>query len=160
MARIPNDELVARAWLAAAVDDLTVDKIATTLPDPPWTDNEFVQIMQVGGTPDTHLPINEPVISINCFAMVPGSTKPPWGQANELAMKVMAATYDRRPAAAATALNLATLLGAAFSEYGGVLVRSVWPVSQPRRIPSDPSQYAVYNLDLQFSWVASSEVYA
>jgi hypothetical protein len=151
MALIPNDELVAKAWLVAAVSSLTAAKVATTLPDPPWTDNEFVQIMQVGGTPDTHLPIFEPVVSVNCFALKSGSTKPPWGQANHLASKILAACYDRRPATATMQLTI--------SGYGGALVRSVWAVSQPRRIQSDPSQYAVYNLDLQFSWVASSEVY-
>ena len=159
MALIPHNELVARAWLVAAVDGLSASKVATTLPDPPWTDNEFVQIMQVGGSPNAELPIFEPVISVNCFALVAGSAKPPWGQANQLAEKIRATCYNRRPAAAATTLDLATLLGAAFAGYGGALVRTVTPVSEPSRIPSDPSQYAVYNLDLQFNWSASSEVY-
>lgn len=159
MALIPNDELVARAWLVAAVTGLTAGKVATTLPDPPWTDNEFVQIMQVGGAPNAELPVFEPVVSVNCFAMVLGSTKPPWGKANALANQIMATTYNRRPAHADMLLDLEALLGAAFSGYGDALVRSVWPVSLPRRVPSDPSQYAVYNLDLQFSWTAVSEVY-
>lgn len=153
MALIPNDELVAINWLDAAVSGITSAKVATTLPDhTAWVDNEFYQVMQVGGSPDIELPINQPVISINCFAVKPGSTKPPWGHAHQNAMKVMAATYNRRPGSAATLLTMP-------AGYGAALVRSVFPVSQPRRIPSDPSQFAVYNLDLQFSWVAIAETY-
>lgn len=153
MALIPNDELVAKAWLVAALSLPASGKVATTLPDyTSWVDNEFYQIMQVGGAPDVELPINEPVVSINCFAVTPGSTKPPWGHAHQNAMKILNATYNRRPGTSATALAMP-------SGYGGALLRSVWPVSQPRRIPSDPSQFAVYNLDVQFSWVASSEVF-
>ena len=154
MALIPNDELVAAAWLAAAVDGLTAAKVATTLPDTPWTDNEFVQIMQVGGTPDIHLPLPEPVISVNCFANVPGSAKPPWGHANQLAMKIWKACY-------AKLYNPDTSVVVAMpSGYGSAIVRTVAPVSQPRRIPSDPSQFAVYNIDLQFSWYPASETFA
>lgn len=151
---IPNDEVVAVAWLQAAVTGLT-GKVATALPDPPWNaDNEFVQVMQVGGTPDIHLPILEPVVSVNCFAMVTGSTKPPWNHANQLAMKIWKATQAiRYGTSAAVALDLP-------GAYGNALVRAVTAVSQPRRVPSDPSQFAVYNLDLLLSWVPAQEVFA
>lgn len=153
MALIPNDELVATGWLVAAVTGLTTRKVAATLPDPPWVDNEFVQIMQVGGAPNIDVPILEPVVSVNCFAMRPGSSKPPWGQANQLAMKIWKACYGLQ-------YNPSGMVVVSPSGYGSALVRAVYPVSQPRRIPSDPSQYAVYNLDLQFSWVPSAEVFA
>jgi hypothetical protein len=153
MALIPNDELVAIAWLDAAVSGITSAKVATTLPDyTSWTDNEFYQIMQVGGSPNIDLPVNQPVISINCFAVAPGSTKPPWGHAHQNAMKVLAATYNRRPAAAANLLTMP-------AGYGAALVQSVYPISQPRRLPSDPSQFAVYNFDFAMVWVAAAEVY-
>jgi hypothetical protein len=151
MSLLPNDELVARAWLLAAVDGLT-GKVATTLPDLPWTDNEFVQIMQVGGTPDPENPQMRPVISVNCFAMKAGSTRPPWGQANQLAMRILMATYSkRRQTSGAVELDLP-------DGYGRAIVQSAQVVSQPRRLPSDPSQYAVYNLDIQLWWIPASEV--
>lgn len=154
MALLPNDELVARAWLIAAVSGLAAGKVGTQLPDhTSWTDNEFVQIMQVGGAPDIELPILEPVISVNCFAVKPGSAKPPWGQANSLAMEIWQACYTKR------FNNSSAVVLSMPSGYGGALVRSVWPVSQPRRIPSDPTQFAVYNLDIQMSWVPSSETF-
>lgn len=149
---IPNDELVAKAWLVAAVP-LAASKVATTLPDPPWTDDEFVQIMQVGGSPDQDVPVGEPVISVNCFAMKASSLKPPWGQANQLAQQIWLATFPVRWAPD-PAVELATLPAG----YGRAIVRVVRAMSQPKRIESDPSQYAVYNLDLQFSWVPASVV--
>ena len=154
MSLIPNNELVARAWLIAAVSDLSSDKVATTLADPPWPDNEFVQIMQVGGSSNPELPVMEPVVSVNCFAFKPGSAKPPWGQANHLASAIWKACY------AARYNPSSVVLPSMPSGYGAALIRSVYPVSLPRRVPSDPSQYAVYNLDVAFSWVPSSEVFA
>jgi hypothetical protein len=148
---LPNTELVARAWLLAAVTGLT-GKVATTLPDPPWTDNEFVQIMSVGGTPDPELARFNPAVTVNCYAMVPGSTKPPWGRAAQLAMRIWQATlpvrYSPDPA---VELDLP-------DGYGRAIVQSVSAVSDVRRLPSDPSQYAVYNLDILFSWVPASVV--
>jgi len=150
---LPNDELVAKAWLEAAVP-LTAGKVATTLPDPPWTDDEFVQIMQVGGNPDPELMIAEPVVSVNCFAMKANSIKPPWGQANHLAQLIWQATLQRRWAPH-PAVELVLPSG-----YGRAIVRTAQAVSLPKRVPSDPSQYAVYNLDIQFSWIPASVVIA
>lgn len=151
MSLLPNAELVARAWLLAAVPNLT-GKVATTLPEPPWADDEFVQIMQVGGSPNIEVPQFRPVVSVNCFAMKANSLNPPWGQANQLAEQIRMATYEiRTRGEAGVALTLP-------SGYGVALVQSVYPVSEPRRIPSDPSQFAVYNLDLQFIWTPASEL--
>lgn len=147
MSLLPNSELVAQAWLLAAVTGLT-GKVATTLPDPPWTDNEFVQIMSVGGGPDQEVPRYNPVISLNCFAMKQGSARPPWGQAAQLANRIIQACYEIRYNS-----NSRVLLSMQPSGYMQAVVTSVYPVSDMRRIPSDPSQYAVYNLDLQFTWV-------
>lgn len=149
---LPNDELVAMAWLPAAVSRITTAKVATTLPDPPWTDDEFVQIMQVGGDADRDNMISEPVISVNCFAMKASSIKPPWGQANHLASLIWEATFQRRWAPD-PAVELTMPTG-----YGRAIVRTVSALTRPRRIESDPSQYAVYNLDLQFNWVPASVV--
>lgn len=150
---LPNDELVALAWLVAAVP-LASSKVATTLPSPPWTDDEFVQIMQVGGSSDPDTMLARPVVSVNCFAMKADSIKPPWGQANHLASSIWQATYQRRWAPH-NAVELTMPTG-----YGRAVVLSVFAVSRPRRIPSDPSQYAVYNLDLEFAWIPASVVIA
>lgn len=152
---LPNDELVAMAWLIAAVP-LASGKVATTLPDPPWTDNEFVQIMQVGGGSDVDNPIANPVVSCNCFAMKVNSLNPPWGQAAQLAQKIWLATFQPHYAPhGAVELDMPT---PSPTPYGRALVRTVSAVSRPRRIPSDPSHYAVYNIDIEISWVPASVV--
>lgn len=149
---IPHNELVARAWLIAAVPRLIAGNVATTLPDPPWANNEFVQIMQVGGDGDRDNPIESPVVSLNCFAMKPNSRQVPWGQAESLAQDIWIQTFQIRYAPdPAVALDLGSL-------YSTPLCRTVQAVSLPRRIPSDPSQYAVYNLDVLFDWVPAEVV--
>ncbi len=150
---LPNVELIASAWVIAAVDGVTAGKVATKLPDAPWPDNEFVQIMQVGGTPDPDNPQSQPVVSFNCYANKANSKNPPWGQANQLAMRIWRATYVKRwqphPAVELTTLP---------TGYGRAIVQTVTALSEPKRIPSDPSQYAVYSLDVQFYWIPASEV--
>lgn len=153
MTFIPNAELVCKAWLLAAVDGLS-SNVATKLPDPPWPNEEFIQIMRVGGSPDIDVPRFNPVMSVNCFARKANSLNPPWGQANELAMRVVTATYKIHYAThAAVRLTMPT-------GYGLARVHSVYPVSEVNRVPSDPSQYACYTVDLQFVWTPDSLVVA
>lgn len=158
MSLLPNSELVGMAWLIAAVSRLTAAKVATTLPDPPWPDGEFCQIMQVGGTPDRDNPIQDPVISVNCFATKEGSLKPPWGQAANLAMEIWQATFSIRYAPHPAVL--ASMPVPDPSAYGTALIRTVTAMATPRRVPSDPSQFAVYNLDLLIDWVPVGMVVA
>lgn len=148
---IPNAELVARAWLLAAVPGAS--GVSTNLPDPPWTNNEFLQIMKVGGSPDVDVPQFNPVISVNCWAMVANSRRPPWGHANELAMRVVMATYAQRAKRAPDSTVIVTLPAG----YTRARIHSVFPLAEPNRLPSDPSQYAVYTLDLQFAWSPDGE---
>lgn len=148
---IPHAEMVAKAWLLAAVPGLS-GNVATTLPDLPWYNDQFIQVMNVGGTPDPHVPQLNPVVTVNCFAASPGSTKPPWNKASSLAMAVWKATFQVRYAPD-PAVELAMP-----SMYGRALCQSVLPVSDIKKLPSDPSQYAVFSLDLQFNWVPASVV--
>ena len=153
MSFIPNAELVTKAWLLAAVPGLS-SNVATTLPDFPWPNNEFIHIVRVGGSPAIDLPQFQPVMSINCYAGKAGSTKPPWGQANELAMRVVMATYAAHYAGHAS-VSLAMPTG-----YSAARVQSVYPVSEVNKTPSDPSQYALYTVDLQLVWIPSDLVVA
>lgn len=144
---IPNAEQVAVAWLKAAVSGITTN-VATDLPDPSWLNDEFIQVMKVGGSPDIDVPMLHPVISVNCWAMKANSRRPPWNHANELAMRVVKAAYQQAFKRAPDPTVLVTLP----SGYMTARVRSVYPLAEPNRLPSDPSQYAAYTLDLQFSW--------
>lgn len=149
---IPNAELVAKAWLLAAVPGLS-NNVSTNLPDPTWPNNEYLQIMKVGGSPNIDVPLFNPVISVNCWAMVLNSRRPPWGHANELAMRVVMACYNQRAKRAPDPAVKLTLP----SGYTQARMQSVHPLAEPNRLPSDPSQYAVYTLDLQMVWTPDGE---
>lgn len=149
---LANAELVARHWLLA--QDFIDSNVATTLPDVPWPNDEFVHIVNVGGTPDRDNPLMSSVVSFTCYAMRHGSTKPPWGKANQLAMKIVMACWAQTNLYAPdprVALDLP-------SSYGRTLVQSVWPVSEVRRAPADPSQYAAFNVDIQLVWTPAEVV--
>lgn len=149
---LPTAELVAKYWLIAAVSRLSGGNVATTLPDLPWTNDEFVQVMNVGGTPHGHVPQMESAVTVNAFAAREDSTKPPWNQAATLAMEILVATYKIRYAP-----DPAVML-ALPSGYGLARVHKVKAVSEIKKLPSDGSQYAVFTLDLVIGWTPDSVV--
>lgn len=141
---IPTDELVAVAWIKAALG--LTNGVSTTLPDQPWEDQQWLQVMQVGGSPDIDLPVFDAAVSINAFAYSEGSAKPPWNKANHLLQQLLVATYQtQRQPSNRVAITLP-------GDYGEAIVMSVRPLSLPRRIPSDPSQFAAYNMDIGMMW--------
>lgn len=148
---LPNSMLVAKHWLLAAVDGVN-SNVATTLPDQPWPDDQFIQVMNVGGAPDIDNPMFHPVVGVNIYAVKPGSTKPPWGKAAQFGMKVVQACYVKPYAP--DGQTRVVLPGS----YDDAIVTSVYPVSDLREVPSDPSQYAVYSVDLVLTWVPASLV--
>lgn len=141
----PNSDLVIAAWVRAACG-LPTNGVATTLPDQPWPGDQFVQIMQVGGTPNPESPLRRPVATLNCYAVKPNSLKPPWGRANALAEQIWEATFvTRYHDDPACTLTMPT-------GYGAARVLDVIALTEPRRLPADPSQYALYGLDIQVDW--------
>ena len=149
---IPTDELVAVAWVKAALS--LTNGVSTTLPDKPWADNQWLQIMQVGGSPDIDVPLMDAAISINAYAYSENSLKPPWNQANHLLARLLMATYSlQRQPSSQVELDLP-------GDFGRAVICSVRPLSLPRRIPSDPSQYAAYNMDVGILWYPASVVIA
>jgi hypothetical protein len=140
-------ELVATAWLITVVGD----RVATTLPKPSadgsisWADDGFVTLVTAGGTPNAYVPLREPVIGVDCWAVNPQSQKPPWNKAAALAEAIVAACQDHRAIA-----QTVTLPGG----YPAAQVRSAYVTGDPRRIPDDPSSYAHYSIPgLAISWV-------
>jgi hypothetical protein len=141
---VPTTDLVASAWVAS-IPGLDSSMVGPSLPQDvtKWA-NGFIQVMTVGGTPSLYVPVAQPVVSIDCWAVNPGSTKPPWGKANHLSELVRAATYDH-----ATVQRDLTLPG----NYPTARCLSVYPASEPRRIYSDEAAYARFNFDLVFHWI-------
>jgi hypothetical protein len=138
-----NTELVAMAWLGG-VTGLTSAMVATQLPkdNSSWAASGFVAVRTVGGAPGIHVPLRQPVVMVDTWAVNPNSGKPPWFQANALAELIDAGC---RAATAARTVTLPT-------NYGQARVHSAYLVSEPRRAYGDQGDYARYTTDLPLNW--------
>lgn len=149
-----NSEIVFEAWLRG-VTGVDPNKLGSTLPqDQAWADTGFIQFAVVGGVPDLDNPIRKPVFGLDFWAIspTPGSNKPPWWQANNLAETVLAGCYnDANPAAGGR--DVSAVLQAAHPQYDGARVLSVYSLSEPRRVYEDISSYARYTMDVLCNWV-------
>ncbi|MFJ8935356.1 hypothetical protein ACIRL0_06505 [Streptomyces sp. NPDC102365] len=144
----PTTDLVAVAWLTSLFDTPIV---STTLPKTStdqtisWAATGFVVVSAVGGTPNWYMPMRNPVVSVDCWAVNPQSGKPPWGRANNLAETIVAACYDvpsiSRPL---------TLPGG----FPPARVLTAYPLGEPQRVRDDQASYARYNLPLALMWRA------
>lgn len=142
-----NTELVAEAWLGTA-EGLSPGQVATTLPTDVamWAELGFVQVGPVvGGSPDPHIPKRTPVVQIDCWAANPGSNKPPWGKASNLAETIRAA-YETDHRAIQRTLTLRP-------GFPQARVLSAYFAVEPRRVPSDQAGYARYHVDMVFDWI-------
>lgn len=162
---LPDSELVACGWLAQ-ISGWTSAMVGTTLPRlgpdgpmPDWVATGFVTVAVVGGTPASHVPQAEPVLSINCWAVNakcagPGqpinvSTKPPWGDASQLSRQIVAAAYALdKGAGRAVAMPV--------PGYAHAAVTSALLLTEPRRMTADIAGFARYQFEIQLTWVAGS----
>lgn len=140
----PTNELVAVAWLKGVTG--LGDRVATELPsdNTSWAASGFVQVTAIGGTPEATMPVARPAISVDCWAVNADTGRPPWGRANQLAEYVRAAVHDH------TATPRAVTMPAA---YAGARVLTAYMLNEPRRIRTDPADYARFNFDLHLSWI-------
>jgi hypothetical protein len=135
-------ELVATAWLKTVVGD----RVATTLPkdNTTWAASGFCTLVVAGGTPNLYVPLREPAVGVDCWAVNPQSQKPPWNKAAALAEAIQAACYDH------PAIPQRVTLPAG---YPGVQVLSAYTTGEHRRVPDDPSSYARYSIPgLVIAW--------
>ena len=143
--RLPSARMVAVAWLnRLGLDAGCGLELPADLDS--WSEHGFVCVPVVaGGSPGRHVPMRSPVVQVDCWACRPGSDVAPWGKAAELAEQVFAAAYQEplRPQLAMP------------SGYAPVLLRAVYPVTEPREIPNDGAGFARLEIDMQFVWSAS-----
>lgn len=156
---LPSDELVAVAWIAS-ISGLSTAMVGTQLPPDvnadgsaaSWINTGFITVSVVGGNPDPLLPVNRPVLQVDCWATVPGSNKPPWNKAAAIASVIRYATWDRirgpRPLAV-------TVNGVA---YPLAVVQGAYLATAFRRIYDDQGDYARYQGDLALSWIAPADI--
>lgn len=151
----PNDELVAAAWLAS-IPGLSPAMVATTLPpdvDPrtgnpaAWVTTGFVTVSVAGGNPDAMLPVNRPVMQVDCWATRPGSNKPPWWQAAAIASVIRRATWNL------VAIPRPLTITANGVAYPGAIVRAAYMATAFRRLYADSADYAQYSGDLALDWI-------
>ena len=140
-----STELVAIAWLKGTLGDI----VATTLPKPAadgtysWADTGFCTLTVVGGDSDMYVPIRRPVVAVDCWAVNPGSQKPPWNKAGQLAEAIQAGCYEVQDIP-----RLLVLPG----DCPPARVLSAYTAYEPRRVPDDASSYARYTLGLTLHW--------
>lgn len=146
----PTSELVAVKWLTIYVDGLSEGQVGTTLPKSvsAWADQGFLQVQTVPGgrAPDIDLPRRLPVLQLDGWACAPGSSKPPWDLANRLVELVRVATEDAQVGRYGITITPKT-------GYSDARVQAVYLVSEPQRVPDDPSGYARFTADLAIDWV-------
>ena len=139
-------ELVAIAWLKTVVGD----RVATTLPKRSqdgtysWAEIGFVTLTSVGGSPNLYVPLRDPVMGVDCWAVNPDSQKPPWDKAATLAEAIQAACYDH------PAIPQKVTLPAGYPQ---ARVLSAYTTGEHRRVPDDPSSFARYSIPgLVIAW--------
>lgn len=155
---LPSDEMVATAWIGT-VPGISADMVGTQLPPDadakgvpaPWVQTGYVTVAVVGGTPDALLPVNRPVIQVDCWATDPGSNKPPWMMAKAIGAAIQRATWDRYRICRPLAISLN---GAA---YPAAVVHSAYLNTAFRRVYDDAGDYARYSADLALSWVTVND---
>ena len=139
-----NTELVAITWLGG-VSGLASNMVAAVLPkdNATWSATGFVTVRTSGGSPGIYTPLRNPVVTLDFWAVKPGSNKPPWFAANYLAELV-----DRgcRATDASRPLTLP-------ANYPPARVLTAYLISEPRRAYGDQGDYAHYVADLQLHWV-------
>lgn len=142
----PNADLVAVAWVST-VTGVDPGQVATARPEDAskWKEKGFVQLTVVGGTPDRDTPIRRPVLSVDAWAVNPGTDKAPWGKAFNLAELVVQGTYPLRPYLAARPVTMP-------AGYSGARVMTAEALSEPRRIEDSSASYAHVQFDLLLTW--------
>lgn len=144
----PTPEQIAVTWLGT-VPGVPLGKVATTLPadTAAWATEGFLTVLSVGGPGAVYVPVRSPVVQVDAWANNPDSSKPPWGKAGHLIGAVIERTFtDTQPG------EFLVMAG-----FRSVRLMSVFPMTEPRRIPDDESSFARYQLDLTFSYVLVAE---
>jgi hypothetical protein len=151
----PNSELVAVAWLGSAAG--LSGLVSTRLPrdTSTWSASGFITVGDgfggaggvIGGAPDKHTQLRNPVLSLHAWAVNPGSGKPPFGKAAQLLEVVQAACNDE------TTIRRSLDLP---SGYRTARVNEAYLLGEPKRVPGDDGAYAHFQVDLQIHWVVLS----
>lgn len=144
MALLPNNELVAVAWLKSKVAALG-SAVATELPADvgSWSDTGFTVVSTTGGSPNIYLPVREPVLTLDFYAVSVNSGRPPWNRASQLGEATYAALVDHGSIPAVLAMP---------TNYAPARVLTAMARTEPRRIRGDDASYARFSMDMEIWW--------
>lgn len=158
---LPTSRLVACGWLIAAVPGFTAAMVGTTLPQDPtkWYQTGFVEVGPVvGGTPDSYVPLSNPVLSIHCWGVnltqpLPPtgkpnvSNKPPWSRTAQLGEQIKKAAQTVQYTGSARQVSMPA------TGYAHASVQAAVLLTEPREALGDVASYAHFQFDMQFSWI-------
>lgn len=132
-----NTELVAVAFFKTIHPN-----VGTTLPEKTdsWTDLGFVQVTNQGGNRNIYVPMRHPLVRVDAWAVKPGSSKPPWGKAGDLAETVIHLCESVNNVRLALPNN-----------YPDAQLFTAFAPNDPQRVP-DPSGYARFTFLVQINW--------
>jgi len=142
--------LVAVAWLSG-VTGLSPEMVGTKLPADQtlWATSGFIVVAPVGGDTGSNVPLRDPVVRCDCWAVTPGSTKPPEGRAANLAEHIVRGTQLLTPADARHSGRPLALPGA----YPAARVLAAGVAGGPRPAYGDAGAFAHIVIDLSLRWV-------
>jgi hypothetical protein len=146
-----NAELVTMAYLRQRVLAAYGTVVGAVLQGPDsagrytWQGVGFVQPSSVGGGINANVPVRTSVVSLDVWAVNPGSKRPPWGQAFAVAETIVAATYDTE---GYDTHAVATLPDG----YPDARVTGFRVLTEPGRRPADPSDFARVGFDVEIVW--------
>ncbi|PKV95922.1 hypothetical protein ATK30_6855 [Amycolatopsis echigonensis] len=141
--RYATPDVVALAW-AAQAPGIVPSMVGDQLPvdNSTWAASGFITPTVSGGGANAYYRLDQPVVTLQCWACRPGTDLAPWGKAGNLAETLRAATYLNRP----VFVSLSTC-----DENARVLSSSV--VGSPRKVYGDIGDYAAFTVDVQLHWV-------
>jgi hypothetical protein len=143
----PNSDLVVQSWLGQRVPGIVAAQVAGTLPAvAAWLAEGFVTVQSVPGTqPNIDVPLRRPIMQIDCWgASGADSARPHWPKAFRLAELIRLATEGGQVYGQAVTLP---------ADYLDARVQAAYLVSEPSKVPGDPSGYARVTFDLAADWV-------
>lgn len=146
----PDTALVVDAWLRL-VSGLPASCIGATLPSarrdpvPDWVTDGFAQYTVVGGSPAIDVPLRRPVVQLDFWATTVDQRAVPWGRASALAERVWAWTHSDIHETVLTVPD----------GYDVPVLRTVVPLTEPRKVPDDPAGFARFQFDAMFTWAPS-----
>jgi hypothetical protein len=101
------------------------------------------------------MPVRQSVISIDCWAVLTDSPRPPWLQAGQLAETVYAATVPTSAKRQVDPNTIATPSGG--NTYAHAHVQTIYALTEPRPVLGDPKPAApTIRWMSHLTWVAAA----